>query len=562
MLLVTALAVSLLMPDPAAIHLFDYEASAPLDLRTSASQVVEGVTVQDANYASPRGGRVPATVVVPSGQGPFAGLVFMHWGEWDSAWEGDRSEFLPEALVMARYGVVSILIDAPFRRAEGFTAPTNDRRTDAEKRRDTCLGLVIDLRRAVDVLIARPDIDAARIGFVGHGGIGGTWGGTLAGIEPRLSAFVLMGGVPTWPGLSDDHPRSHRFREKRSEYASAFAAIEPLSLVGRAARGTILFQFGRHDRFVSARAAAEFIAAAGASHEARWYAVGHDFRDDQSARDRRAWLATRLKLPGWPPTATVAPGEVFDYDRAAPLDVKTTGTERVEGVTIADLTYASPTGGRVPAYIVAPAGKGSYGGLIFMHWGQGDRSEFLGDALAMAQNGAVSILIDAPHLRPVGPSAPALDSRSADEKERDYTAGLIVDLRRAVDVLLARGDVDASRIGFVGHSLGAVCGGVLAGVEPRIASFVLVAGGIGRPDGPMSTVAGWRYVGNVVPGSILFQFGTRDAFLSEQTAAEQYPRVFGPSQDIRWYVTAHEFNDDRSAHERREWLATRLRLGR
>src|SRR5918998_742180 len=49
----------------------------------------------------------------------------------------------------------------------------------------------------------------------------------------------------------------------------------------------------------------------------------------------------------------------FEYDRKASLDVREAGREKREGgVTVIDLTYASPLGGRVPAYLVLPAGRG------------------------------------------------------------------------------------------------------------------------------------------------------------------------------------------------------------
>jgi poly(3-hydroxybutyrate) depolymerase len=49
------------------------------------------------------------------------------------------------------------------------------------------------------------------------------------------------------------------------------------------------------------------------------------------------------------------------------------------------------------------------------------------------------------------------------------------DLRRAVAVLRARKEVDSARIGYLGFSLGAVLGGVLAGHEPKLAAAVLIA---------------------------------------------------------------------------------------
>jgi hypothetical protein len=39
----------------------------------------------------------------------------------------------------------------------------------------------------------------------------------------------------------------------------------------------------------------------------------------------------------------------FDYDQKAPLDIREVGAEIRDGVTIRDISYASPKGGRVPA---------------------------------------------------------------------------------------------------------------------------------------------------------------------------------------------------------------------
>jgi len=44
----------------------------------------------------------------------------------------------------------------------------------------------------------------------------------------------------------------------------------------------------------------------------------------------------------------------FDYDQKATLDVREAGVERRGEVAIHDISYASPKGGRVPAYLVVP----------------------------------------------------------------------------------------------------------------------------------------------------------------------------------------------------------------
>lgn len=50
----------------------------------------------------------------------------------------------------------------------------------------------------------------------------------------------------------------------------------------------------------------------------------------------------------------------FDYDKSAPIGMKTIGTEKCGYVSIYDITYASPKGGVVPAYLVVPKGNGPF----------------------------------------------------------------------------------------------------------------------------------------------------------------------------------------------------------
>jgi hypothetical protein len=57
---------------------FGYDDSAALGVRVSSSHRDGGVRVSEVTYASPKGGRVPALLFVPSGRGPFAGLIVQH----------------------------------------------------------------------------------------------------------------------------------------------------------------------------------------------------------------------------------------------------------------------------------------------------------------------------------------------------------------------------------------------------------------------------------------------------------------------------------------------------
>ena len=83
----------------------------------------------------------------------------------------------------------------------------------------------------------------------------------------------------------------------------------------------------------------------------------------------------------------MSPGP-FDYDARAPLEWEERSVETVDGIDVHDVAYASPKGGRVPAYLLVRPGGTKKAGVVFMHWGQGNRSEFLAEGLACARAAA------------------------------------------------------------------------------------------------------------------------------------------------------------------------------
>src|ERR1700756_1312791 len=58
----------------------------------------------------------------------------------------------------------------------------------------------------------------------------------------------------------------------------------------------------------------------------------------------------------------------FDYDSNAELNVKELSVVERNGVMIHELTYTSPRGGAVPAYVVVPGAKGKFAGIVWGHW--------------------------------------------------------------------------------------------------------------------------------------------------------------------------------------------------
>ncbi len=170
-----------------AVRWFDYDAKQPLAVHDKVIEQFDGGTLHDITYASPKGGPIDAYLVVPNGTGPFAAILFGHWGN------GTRAEFIPEAKIYARAGAVSLIPDYPWDRADPWHKNL-DHFDKPELDRDIEIQAVVDLRRGIDLLLSRPGVDPKRLAYVGHS-YGAQWGSILSAVDKRIKSAVLMAGV-------------------------------------------------------------------------------------------------------------------------------------------------------------------------------------------------------------------------------------------------------------------------------------------------------------------------------------------------------------------------------
>lgn len=150
--------------------------------------------------------------------------------------------------------------------------------------------------------------------------------------------------------------------------------------------------------------------------------------------------------------------KLFEYDPSAPLDLQVGSSEKRQGYTLQQLSYASPKGGRVSAFLI-PDGRGPFPGVLLLHGMPSSAEGMLPEAERLARRGAVSLAITAPFARShrIG----VQQGLNFDERDRAEQIQLVIDLRRGVDLLLSRPDLARDRLGFVGISYGG------AGSEPE-----------------------------------------------------------------------------------------------
>jgi dienelactone hydrolase len=221
----------------------------------------------------------------------------------------------------------------------------------------------------------------------------------------------------------------------------------------------------------------------------------------------------------------------FSYNTSAPLTVVDHGIYGTSPwATIHIISFAGVGGSRVDAYLVVPQASGRHPAVLFLHGAGGDRRDLIVEAALLAQLGAVTMTITQPN--DVATYRP-----------------LVVNARRALDVLDARSDVDPKRLGVVGFSLGAQTAAILVGDDrrPRAAGII----------GGRGTEAA-RYWIHRAHADLFFQAGTRDAvvpheqLLALERAAPDHPRV-------RWYDAQHVVNAA-IGRDQLAWQATELGL--
>ncbi len=261
--------------------------------------------------------------------------------------------------------------------------------------------------------------------------------------------------------------------------------------------------------------------------------------------------------------------KMFEYNPGDPLDIKYISRTKQGNAWVHDITFASPKGGCVTAFLVTPTTEGRHPAIIFAHAGNSNRSDFLAEALLFAKAGAVSLLIDAPLARPE-PWRRQIFNLNEPEQAREAFIQAIIDLRRCVDLLMKRPDVDPQRIGFVGLSIGATQGGILCGIERRISAYTLMEGMLRMTEWSKKYYAGnlrlneyiqaiepfnvEHYIAHSAPAAVLYHFGRQS--VTEKAAMEFYNTGSGP-KDIKWWNGGHHHNS-KATYQRIEWFHEKL----
>ncbi len=191
----------------------------PLEAQVRETIARDGFRIESVSYEVEPGDRVPALVLIPDGvdaehRAPAVAVWHQHNGEWHlgksepAGLAGNPMHHTGAAL--AREGYVVLCPDAlcfEERQSADLKGGNFER---FEFLRYVVAGKsmawknILDMRRAIDYLASRPEVEADRIGCYGHS-MGSTHTWLVGPWEPRLKCLVGNCCLPTYAAIHRTH---------------------------------------------------------------------------------------------------------------------------------------------------------------------------------------------------------------------------------------------------------------------------------------------------------------------------------------------------------------------
>jgi len=210
----------------------------------SATGAADGYRIEHLWFESLPGLRVTANAYVPDGAGPFPAVL----GTAGHADQGKAAPIYQHVWVsLARRGFLVLAYD-PVGQGERVEYPDplkGGSRVGIGTREHSMTGqqlllsgrtlggyMVHDMRRALDYLESRADVDRTRMAVAGNSG-GGTQAALLGAVDPRLAAIVVSCYITSWadmwnaPGPQDAEQILPGFVGRGLDFADFAAAAAP-----------------------------------------------------------------------------------------------------------------------------------------------------------------------------------------------------------------------------------------------------------------------------------------------------------------------------------------------
>ena len=282
----------------------------------------------------------------------------------------------------------------------------------------------------------------------------------------------------------------------------------------------------------------------------------------KTAHATQATASKMLATPSWD-TLRAA----YDYPAGPPTDMKEEPADSDKAM-ILKLTFTGVYGKPVEGIFMRPKADGKYPCVLLPHGLTNNKEiaiKMFGNALVA--KGMAVLALDAPghgHNEPPNKSYwnKQVITLAVHEGDRNY--------RRALDYLATRPDVDMTRIGLVGYSMGSIMGSILGSVDSRVEAFAFCVGGDPflpiahvTPDDKdrlaIMEVSPSLYIHHIPSKPIIMFNGLTDVVVVPPAAKLLQASAPQPNQVV-WYNGGHDVPDAIRTRAV-EWMTKQLKPG-
>lgn len=288
------------------------------------------------------------------------------------------------------------------------------------------------------------------------------------------------------------------------------------------------------------------------------------------------------------PAHTYDPELIFGYDKSLPLMAQESPVEETAQYTVTKVVYRSARDQKVPAFLILPKNRGEekLPCVILMHGLGGDKRMFQMLWGPLTQAGYALFAIDAQYHGERKPDDNIPFFGLYPYRTRDALIQTVIDLRRAMDYLQSRPEIDPDKIGYIGASMGGILGSIFAGVDARVkAPILLVAGGDWKILMEKSSLSLWkdlmarnpeqakealrvmdvvdpvRWIGRISPRPVLMINGDADKVVPVESNKALHEAARDP-KTVVWYKGDHVPPPDQMLtvlSQVQNWLDTHLK---
>ena len=283
--------------------------------------------------------------------------------------------------------------------------------------------------------------------------------------------------------------------------------------------------------------------------------------------------------------------QFLNYDRGQPLDARIVAREEIEEYEREKVVFNGIRGARVPGYLAFPKDHARPCPVVLeLHGMTGNKNAWWQDqegyrgglvTRGLLASGIAVLALDGPsHGERISTNDYESPWNPQEVEYRDHTLRGVVEYRIAMDYLATRAEVDTSRLGVIGYSMGGVQTFMLTAADARVRTAVACVPPptgykMARRYAPNLTVAQYLADAALTPPRVelanpqqwargigsrpfLMLVGRTDEWYTPDEAQQLFDLVPSPTKELVFYDSGHALPPE-YATKTVQWLVAHLK---